>query len=222
MERVLEPELMNDPEQALAYASSDFSVPHEAFVAHLLRLFPSLQSRTFQQSIADLGCGSADISLRIARALPNAFIVGFDGAENMLKLGRRAIEAEGLGDRISLYNRRLPDHSYLTHAFDAVVSNSLLHHLPDPQALWRPVRELGKAFSPVLVMDLIRPESDQRARELVDLHAQGAPEQMRQDFFHSLKAAFTPEEVKAQLEYAGLRFKTEVVSDRHMLIHGHL
>ena len=39
MERIPEPELMDDPEQARAYASADFSEPHQAFVERFTQRF---------------------------------------------------------------------------------------------------------------------------------------------------------------------------------------
>ena len=44
MQRVPEPELMDDPAQALAYAGADFSEPHQAFVAHFRERFPDFHS----------------------------------------------------------------------------------------------------------------------------------------------------------------------------------
>jgi len=43
---------------------------------------------------------------------------------------------------------------------------------------------------------------------------------VKQDFFNSLCAAFTVEEVRAQLADAGLDLEVSRVSNRHMWIHG--
>lgn len=40
MERVLEPEIMNDEQQALAYAKADFSTSNQWYVDHLLADYP--------------------------------------------------------------------------------------------------------------------------------------------------------------------------------------
>lgn len=221
MERVLEPELMDEPEQALAHASLDFSVPHRTFVKHFQGLFPDFVGNRLSPTIADLGCGTADVTIHLAKAFPNALIIGLDGAEAMLKHGEQAVKLAEVDKRVTLLKCQLPNHR-LPAIFDAVVSNSTLHHLPDPQVMWRSIRELGKPSAAVMVMDLVRPGSNLRAQELVDIHAYGAPDRIKEDFFHSLKAAFLPEEVEQQLAEAGLNLEIELVSNRHMLIHGQL
>jgi hypothetical protein len=69
-------------------------------------------------------------------------------------------------------------------------------------------------------MDLLRPASSAQARRLVDQYAAGEAEILRRDFHNSLLAAFTVDEIRAQLDEADLPFSVEVVSDRHVAIHG--
>jgi cyclopropane fatty-acyl-phospholipid synthase-like methyltransferase len=219
MERVPEPELMNEPEQALAYASADFSEPHDAFIARFRRCFPDFAGG----AVLDLGCGPADVTIRFADAYPAARMVGIDGAAAMLALGRQAVAAAGLGPRIRLAQVRLPAAELPGSRYDAVVSNSLLHHLADPAVLWETVRTAAAAEALVFVMDLMRPPSRDAAAQLVALHAADAPEVLRRDFFNSLLAAFRPDEVRSQLAAAGLpRIQVEVASDRHLIAYGRI
>ena len=216
MQRIPEPELMDDPAQAQAYASADFSVPHDAFVAHFAVRFPDFSTGR----VLDLGCGAADITLRFARAFPEARMVGVDGAEAMLVLARAAVTRAGCAERIVLWHRRLPDAALETQ-FDAVLSNSLLHHLRDPSVLWQTLKQAAKPRAPVCVMDLLRPASIEEAAQLTARHAADAPEVLRRDFFNSLCAAYRADEVRAQLREAGLaHLQIETVSDRHLLIWG--
>ena len=70
-------------------------------------------------------------------------------------------------------------------------------------------------------MDLMRPDNDARVAALVREYAGSEAEILQRDFKASLKAAFTPAEVRAQLLAAGLEELTvSVVSDRHLTIHG--
>lgn len=215
MQRTPEPELMDEPEQARAYAAADFSEPHEAFVDHFVARFPGFAAGR----VADLGCGPADVTLRFARRLPQVSVLGIDGAEAMLALGREAVRRAGLGHRVELRLSRLQ--AALPGGFDAVISNSLLHHLHEPMVLWRAVRALAAAGAPVMVMDLMRPSSPQEAQALVATYAADAPPVLKRDFLASLHAAFRVEEVKAQLAEAGLgHFAVEAASDRHLLAWG--
>lgn len=208
---------MNEPEQARAYAEADFSTPHDAFVAHFRQRFPGFASG----AAIDLGCGPADVTMRFARAYPEATILGLDGAQAMLDLGRKAVEAEGLGQRLTLRQCRLPDTGLPARAFDAVISNSLLHHLDDPAVLWQTVRHVARRDAALLVMDLMRPASPAEAENLTQRYAADAPPVLQRDFHHSLLAAYRPDEVRQQLDAAGLeQLRVEAVSDRHLLVWG--
>jgi hypothetical protein len=102
-----------------------------------------------------------------------------------------------------------------------VISNSLLHHLRDPHALWSTLAHAAAPGAAVYVMDLMRPASRAAARSLVAAHAGGEPAVLVRDFYHSLLAAYTPAEVRTQLVRAGLsRLKVEAVSDRHLIAWG--
>ena len=210
MERVLEPELMDDEEQARAYAESDFSVPHDAF--------PNFS----EGRVADLGCGNADPTIRLARAYPSARFVGFDGSGPMISLANIAVREAGLAGRILLATKILPNHGERHQSYDVVISNSLLHQLHDPKVLWQSILELAKPGAPIFVMDLTRPPTIETARGLVVSHThESDPEIMKVDFYNSLRAAFRPEEVRLQLDDLGLDgLHIEVVSDRHMIIWG--
>jgi SAM-dependent methyltransferase len=219
MERVLEPELMTGEEQARAYAGADFSEVNQGFVDRFLALFPDLAAG----AMLDLGCGPADIPIRFCRALPGLTVTAVDGSEAMLAPGREAVKAAGLEDRLRLVCARLPGLALPPAGFDAVVSNSLLHHLARPAVFWDEVRRLGRAGAVVLVMDLFRPESRDRARAIVEEAAGGEPRILREDFFNSLCAAFTLDEAREQLGAAGLgAFRCELVSDRHWAAWGRL
>jgi len=103
-----------------------------------------------------------------------------------------------------------------------VIANSLLHHLAEPTVFWREVQRLGRPRAGVLVMDLCRPDSPSHARERVDLHAGGESPLLKQDFYNSLRAAFTPAEVARQLARQLPQLTCRVVSDRHWVVAGRL
>jgi SAM-dependent methyltransferase len=220
VKRTPEPELMEDPAQARAYAAADFSEPHERFVALLRARLPALAPAG---RALDLGCGPGDPTLRLARALPGWEIDGVDGSPAMLALAREAAERAGLAARVRFHRARLPDAEPALAAlrFDLVCSNSLLHHLADPAVLWQAVRRFAAPSAAVFVMDLLRPHSAEAARERVERYAANEPELLRRDFFHSLCAAYRTDEVAAQLAAAGLgALRLEVVSDRHWIGYG--
>lgn len=219
MERTPEPELMEDPAQALAYAEADFEAPHEYFVELFGETFPDWRGGT----VLDLGCGPGDITIRFGRRYPACELEGVDGSEAMLRLGRKAVEAEGMDRRIRLTKGYLPGAELPRQDYDVIMSNSLLHHLASPMALWETVRAHSRPGTRLFVMDLMRPASREQAAAMVDMYAEGEPEVLRHDFYHSLLAAYRIEEVQAQLTSAGLDgLSVRAVSDRHLVVSGHL
>ncbi|MFA9460344.1 class I SAM-dependent methyltransferase [Thiohalorhabdus sp. Cl-TMA] len=221
MDRIPEPELMDEPEQARAYADADFEAVNAGFVADFQRRFPALADG--RPLLLDLGCGPGDIPLRLARALPGARVEAVDGSGAMLALARRAVSGAPEESRITLVERTLQALEPRSEAIHAVVSNSLLHHLHHGPDLWEAIKRVAGPGAAVYVMDLRRPESRERAAEIVAEYAAGEPEQLRTDFHNSLLAAFTPEEVRTQLQAAGLDgLEVEAVSDRHLLVAGTL
>jgi len=218
MERVLEPEVMDDPDQARAYAEADFSEENESFVTAFAEFFPEF----VEGHLLDLGCGPGDIPIRLARRFPLCRITGVDASLPMIRLAEEAVKAAGLTDRITLRHERYQTF-ILPERVDAVISNSLLHHIPNPLNFWYAVKRFVKPGGAVLVMDLLRPESPDAARAIVEQYAAGAPSILRRDFYNSLCAAFTEDEIAGQLAQLNLtRLLVDVPDDRHWIAGGHV
>lgn len=216
MDRVLEAELMDDPKQAEAYAHADFAEENQGFVDRFKEYFPEFS----QGKVLDLGCGPADIPIRFAKLYPTCQVIGIDASAPMIQLGKQAIKEAGLADRITLRCERLEEVAG-ARIVDAVISNSLLHHLPNPLQFWQKLRQLVKPGAPVLVMDLLRPDSPEAAQAIVDQYAANEPDILRRDFYNSLLAAFTEDEIGSQLARMNLtRLLIDIPDDRHWVVGG--
>jgi SAM-dependent methyltransferase len=238
MERIPEPELMDDAAQAAAYAAADFGSTDQAVVERITALFgpaPVGDGQGVGERIVDLGCGPGNISFRLAGRFPKAAVLGLDGAAAMLAIATARQEAApGRWPNLRFQQALLPLGAAalaglhglapaFAPPFSAVVSNSLLHHLHDPQVLWHTVRRLGAAGAAVYIKDLRRPSSAEALRQLVALHAADAPPVLRRDYANSLHAAFSLNEVDAQLAAAGLpELVVRELDDRYLEIHGRL
>ena len=217
MKRVTEPELMDDEQQSIAYAQADFSTSNQLYVDSLVRDFP-----THLRAVVDIGCGPADVVIRLAKAAPQAAVTAIDGSAPMIALGRMAARAARVDDRLTLLHTRIPGPPPASQSFDAVLSKDLLHHLPDPRVLWNEVTRLGRPGAAVYVMDLVRPDSEDTARAMVKEGAGSEHPILQHDFYQSLLAAFTMDEVRAQVATAGLDLTVAPIGVRHMLIKGTL
>jgi 2-polyprenyl-3-methyl-5-hydroxy-6-metoxy-1,4-benzoquinol methylase len=220
MQRIPEAELMDQPEQALAYAQADFSEPHNRFVALFRERFGDTSPGN---NVLDLGCGPGDICRRFARAFPNCRIHAVDASQAMLALAQKDTEAQALDERIEYFPAYLPDTRLPLQSYDVLISNSLLHHLIDPATLWSSLVEYGRPGALVFVMDLLRPDNREQAEQLLTNYAANEPEILQKDFFNSLLAAYRPDEVNLQLQQQGIdQLQIEVVSDRHFIVYGRL
>jgi len=218
MERTPEPELMDDFEQARAYALADFEEPHNQFIELFRQTFPD---ESVEGVVLDLGCGTGDITRRFAYAFPHSRIHAVDGAEQMLMFARQTVDFEMLHERVRLFKRTLPTGKLPKEQYGVVISNSLLHHLADPQVLWSSIKQFAQPGAAVFVMDLMRPESTEVAARMVRTYSANEPEVLQRDFYNSLLAAYTPGEIRTQLEKAGLEhLDIKVVSDRHLIVCG--
>ncbi len=218
LERVPEPELMDNKLQVQAYADADFADANQRFVSLV-----QAQQLALNGSALDLGCGPAGITLALAASLPGWRICGLDAGANMLATARDNAKKmpEEVQSRLSFVLGHLPDHGLQGEAFDLLLSNSLLHHLPDPLSLWQSLTGLGHSGSVVVVMDLFRPESQRVLDNLVSEYAGNEPEILQIDFANSLFAAWTISEVEQQLHQCELQhFSVRAISDRHMAITG--
>lgn len=219
MQRIPEPELMDDPEQASAYAQADFSEPHDQFVS----LFVDKFGAGLDGTVLDLGCGPGDVCRRFAKAIASCHVHGIDAAAEMLTLARAETARQHLSHRVQYRHCHLPDPDLAWRCYDGVISNSLLHHLADPETLWHSARRAGKPGAALLVVDLMRPDNARAAQQLVERYAAGEPAVLQRDFRNSLLAAYRPDEVRKQLRRSQLEhLQIEVISDRHLAVFGRL
>ncbi len=218
LRRFPEPELMDTPEQVAAYASADFSLPHQALVSKFAELFPDFGTGL----VLDIGCGAADVTARFALQYPEAQILGIDAGPEMLRVGVAHIATLGLSSRVTLEELHIPDARLEELGpFDAFICNSLLHHLTDPSALWESLKNSVDG-APVFVQDLRRPFNHQMLEALVEMHTEDFAHELITDFHNSLRASYTAAEVREQLSSAGLTLTVEEVGDRHLIVYGRL
>ena len=216
MQRCPEPELMNGVDQVAAYAAADFSAGDDVTIDRIRSL---VAERPLGKSpiVVDLGCGPGNITVLLARLLPEATVIGIDGAERMLELARQRAADQNLA--IEFLHQDLRQIKGLKA--DLVVSNSLLHQLHDPLLLWRVTSELANRGCRVLHRDLRRPKSMDELNHLQTLHLPDAPEVLIEDFRASLRAAFEPAEVVDQLRITGMKqLSVQLEGDRYLVVSG--
>ena len=213
MDRILEPEVMDSFEDAEAYDAMDLTEVNIAFVERVLELGAG------EGRFLDVGTGPAAIPIMLAQRLPAVEVIGIDLSPNMLELGDFHITEAGLTDRITLAQADAKDLPYPSQFFDAVLSNSIIHHIPDPLPMLREVSRVIRSDGLILIRDLIRPKTTEAALGLVEQHASGATPYQKKLFYESFLAAFTILEVEDMLAQVNLPGTVVLQSsDRHWSI----
>jgi ubiquinone/menaquinone biosynthesis C-methylase UbiE len=209
LDRVLEPEVMDDWQEATAYDAMDFSAVNNDFALTAIGLHPHAVR------VLDIGTGTAQIPIMLCQKKSCYQVLAVDMAQSMLILGRKNIEAAGLLQQIRLEladGKRLP---YPNWEFDMVISNSLVHHLPDPLSFFQEVSRLVKPNGAVLIRDLLRPQSNAEIDKIVFAAGDYGIRQ-NQLFRDSLAAAFTLNEIQEFVSNAGLiNYQLTQTSERH-------
>ena len=102
------------------------------------------------------------------------------------------------------------------HRFGAVISNSIVHHIPEPlQVLTESIRVL-KPGGLLFFRDLLRPQNNLLVEQLVETYAADEDEHARQMFEASLRAALSLEEILDFVTSLGFAAETvRATSDRH-------
>lgn len=210
MERVLEPEVMDTWEDAIEYDSMDFTEVNTAFAKLAVEL------GTLTGHVLDAGTGTARIPILISQMRPQWKLTAIDFSKNMLLVGAENVEAAGLQQQIQLERVDAKQMPYPDQHFDLVISNSIVHHLPNPLPFFQEVKRVLKPSAGILLRDLFRPADEGTMAALVSRIGAEYNEYQRKLFRDSLNASFTLDEVNQLVQSAGLeRVKVYQSSDLH-------
>ncbi len=193
MGRILEPEVMDDPEESTAYANATEQAYLDrldsSFVEHALSL--GVQRGV----LVDVGCGPGKIPAKILKANPAFYAVVLDLSKHMVKIAQDTAKAQGLNIKMDVLrgdSKRLP---LRNSCFNFVISNSLIHHLADPLPTLNEMHRVVTRNGAILIRDLKRPGPFvfRIHAAIFGRHYSG---KMRKLYEDSLQAAFTAPELQ--------------------------
>lgn len=209
--RVLEPEVMDTPDDANDYDQMDHSEVNRRFTSDFFSACPDPTGM-----VLDVGTGTAQIPIEMCRRHPSVTIHAVDLADEMLKVAAANVTAAGFTHRIKLEKgngRQLP---LPAAGFAAVVSNSIIHHIPTPVDCLSEMVRVCAHGGTLFVRDLLRPRSEEQLEHLVVTYAANCNAHQRKLFSDSLRAALTLAEVQTLLAELGFNPNTvQQTSDRH-------
>ncbi len=230
--RTLEPEVMDSEQDAREYNRMDHSAVNVKFVDEFLLFLSNndLRLRTQEDppfdeledqpeviaSFLDVGTGTALIPIELCKRSPEVRVMAIDLAVSMLDLATLNVDVAGFRSQIQLAHIDAKDSGLEDGMFDSVISNSIIHHIPEPastvEGMIRTTREGGVIF----VRDLMRPDSAAEVDSLVQLYASNESEYARRLFGESLHASLTLEEMRELVSsFGGDPESVAATSDRH-------
>ena len=233
LDRILEPEVMDTEQEATDYDAMDHREVNRKFVEDLLSSRFQVQSSKFSAvtaddttlnlepgsltlDVLDLGTGTAQIPIELCRRYPHCRVMAADAAVSMLEVARYNVEAASLMQQIELRHidaKRLP---FEEPMFDVVMSNSIIHHIPEPIHVLREAVRVVRAGGLLFFRDLLRPKSESELHDLVATYAAGANEHQQRMFGESLHAALSLGEIRSLIASLGYAVDTvQQTSDRH-------
>lgn len=224
--RTLEPEVMDSATEALDYDSMDHSDVNRAFVDDFLAAL-ALAGRLTDQAhplrVLDAGTGTAQIPIELCRRTVGCSVTAIDLAGEMLKVAEQNVVSAGFGNRIQLQrvdSKQLPDEDA---SFDAVISNSIVHHIPEPKQVLAEMARVVRPGGVLFVRDLLRPNDLETVSQLVETYAGQSNTHQQQMFRDSLCAALTLNEMRQLLVELDLPDSwISQTTDRHWTIIGQL
>ena len=221
LKRVLEPEVMDSEKEAQEYNDMDHSVVNQHFVEELFKFArdqtpAAADAEVDFGDVLDLGTGTALIPVELCRQDHDCRVMAVDLAVSMLELARYNVEAAGMIERITLAQVDAKRMGYDRGAFDLVMSNSIIHHIPDPvvclQEMVRVTAEDGLLF----IRDLMRPQDAETLEALVLTYTGKESEYSQQLFRDSLHAALSLDEIRDLVASLGFDPNSvQATSDRH-------
>jgi ubiquinone/menaquinone biosynthesis C-methylase UbiE len=208
--RILEPEVMDTPEEAHDYDTMDHSAVNRVFVADLLAVWDG------RNPVLDVGTGTALIPVELCKTHPTATVVAIDLAEHMLAVARDNVARAGFAARIRLEKANGRALAYGDGSFSAVMSNSIVHHIPEPIQTIREMVRVCAVGGTIFVRDLMRPADRGTLNQLVEMYAGDANAHQKKMFSDSLHAALTLDEIRDLVGRCGFDpASVRATTDRH-------
>ena len=199
MERIPEPELMEEKQQVISYDKADFSEGEDNLINQINHyLLQKNISLNDEDLIVDLGCGPGNISKKLAIKWPNTKVVGIDGSKEMIfraEHNKRNSVNQGNLKNLLYICSDIKDIKLINclpkKEIKLLVSNSLIHHITHLEEFFNILKSLSSNITVNFHKDLKRPLDEKSALELKAQCSTKYNEILTNDYYASLRASYT-------------------------------
>lgn len=193
--------------ESVAQTSSFSQAGDQGGVLAFLYLYNALQISSVLQPgdrVLDLACGPAHQLVQVARLNLEVRFVGLDASPAMLQCAQNTLAQAGVRNVELVQGDMSRLAQWDDASMDGVICTLSLHHLPDQAALCATLHEVRRVLKPqgrFYLMDFGRLKRLSTQRFFADDLRQSA--QFTEDYFNSLRAAFSVEELTAAVAPLG-------------------
>jgi len=193
-----------DQDSAFMESGRDKGRLTHLYVFHAVMSLPVICSG---DTVLDLACGPANQLAQIARLHPRTQFIGIDASRTMLELARGTLESASI-DNVSLQLGDITQLQPIADAsIDCVLCTMSLHHLMDIDALGKAMREVRRVLKPdggIYIADFGRLKRHATQKFFAYDRADAQSPQFTDDFLHSMRAAFSADELRAAMTALGI------------------
>ncbi len=214
MKRILETEAMDNLQETLEL---DKMSQKYIYILNEAMARSALKMGVAKGRVLEIGVGPARIAAKLIGYNPQFSVIGIDLSTNMLNIAKKNIKDANIEEnKITLIKANAKKLPFKEASFDLVISQNMLHHLPEPISMLSEIKRVVKNTGAVLIRDVVRPPNKLTAKLNSYILGLNYTKAMRIMYYDSMLSAFSIEEIKTLLNQAGIN---NVKITRHFLTH---
>ncbi len=185
---------IDDPQVAKAFERMSNFLPFE-----LLRrkVISKLKRFTPQGTLVDLGCGSGNLIVQMAKKLPSLNLIGLDISSEILEFAKKRAIKKKVADKIEFKLGNAEKMPFENNSIDFLVSTLSLHHWQNPSEVLKEIYRVLKENGIFLIFDFRRDSRKFFYGFLTFVTKVVVPKPLKKvnEPLGSLRSGYTPEEV---------------------------
>lgn len=106
----------------------------------------------------DVGCGTGDMSMLIAKRCPGCRVVGIDPSQEMLRIGLTKVARAGLADKIAMLPGDVLNLQFPDKCFDGVITAFCIRNVTERRSALAEIHRVMRPGASLVILELIEPD----------------------------------------------------------------